>query len=140
MIDKNLVKELEELLNGAIDPSLFPYKKGNSIRIGSFVVRSNKAGIYKVFDLEDNSMVAEMFCKTSAVALAKSLSKGNTNCNSIYKIDKELQKWYNDCVFYKYTIRTTKDPIKQEVVRTRYDIARHMTDAARRQLDRYIYA
>jgi hypothetical protein len=37
MINKEkILRELEEILNANIDPVLFPYKKGNSIRIGKY--------------------------------------------------------------------------------------------------------
>jgi len=138
MIDEKLIKDLEELLNHSIDPSLFPYQKGNSIRIGKYVVRTSK-GKFKVFDCESNIMIAETFCKTSAVALARSLNKGCSSQRSILDLDKTIQKWYNDCVFYRYTLSKTKDNIKRAVVETRYDIARDQTDRARKQLDKYIY-
>lgn len=140
MINKRLAKDLEELINGSIDPSMFPYQKGNSIRIGSYIVRSNKRGYYKVYDLTTNRLVTETFCKTSAVALAKSLSLGKRVSRDIIGLDKEIQKWYNDCVFYKHTIRVTKDAIKKEVTLTRYEIAKLKTAEAKRQLDKYIYA
>lgn len=140
MIDKDVMQELEDLINGSIDPSLFPYKKGNSIRIGAYVVRSNKKGIFKVYHIEDSKLIAETFCKTSAVALAKSLASGKSATKSILDLDHELQKWYNDCVFYKHTLQKTKDSLKHDVVKTRYDIARHKTKDARRKLDRFIYS
>ena len=140
MINKDLASELENLINGSLDPSLFPYKKGNSIRIGNFVVRSNKKGYYKVFDLKENKLVSETFCKTGAVALAKTLAKGKNNIVTILKLDREIQKWYNDCVFYKYTISKTKDPLKAEVTQTRYEIAKNKTTTLKSQLDRIIYA
>lgn len=137
MIDKKLISDLEELLN-SVDPTLFPYQKGNSVRIGKYVIRSSK-GFYKVFDCETNTMIAETFCKTSAVALAKSLSKGRATKKTILDLDKSIQKWYNDCVFYKYTMKKTKDDEKYFSTYTRYEIARDKTNYAKQQLDKYIY-
>lgn len=140
MINKQLLKELEELVNGSIDPTMFPYQKGNSIRIGSYVVRENKRGFYKIYDCKKNVLVAETFSKTSAVAMAKTLSKNKDVRMTILGIDRELQKWYNDCVFYRYTMRKTKDFFKKDVVETRYEIAKDKTSSLRRELDKYIYA
>lgn len=141
MIHKpQLIKELENLINSSIDPTMFPYAKGNSIRIGDFVVRSNKKGFHKVFNLATNKLVAETFCKTSAVALAKSMSKGINSLQSIVSTDREIMKHYNDCVFYKYTMKVSKDDIRRDVASTRYEIARYRTLLAKNQLDRYIYA
>ena len=138
--NQTLVKELEALLNTSIDPTAFPYAKGNSIRIGRYVVRSNKKGFHKVFSLEENRLVKETFCKTSAVALAKSLEKG-LNCEAkISSLDREIEKQYNDCLFYKNTIKISKDDFKKEIARTRYDIARQRTLQAKDHLDQYVYA
>lgn len=135
-----VIKDLEEILS-SIDPTMFPYKKGNSIRIGKFVVRSGNKG-HKIFDCEDNVMIAQTFSKASAIALAKSLAKNKAKSvqNDILEIDRIIQKWYNDCVFYNHTIKVTKDPIKHDVATVRYEIARHHTDSARNRLDKYIYS
>jgi hypothetical protein len=142
MIDKSKVaKDLEEIFNSFIDPSLFPFKKGNSIRIGKYVVRSNGKG-HKIFDCESNTMIAQTFSKASAIAYAKAIArnKPSNTLSEIIEIDKTIQKWYNDCVFYNHTIKVTKDTIKADVAEVRYDIAKHKTDSARRQLDKYIYS
>lgn len=142
MTPKNLklIKELEELVNETIDASMFPYQKGNSIRIGSFIVRSNKRGFYKVYDCANNTLVTEAFCKTSAVAIAKTLSQGQTVTENILNIDKDIEKWYNDCIFYKYNMRTTTDDFKYDIILNRYEIAKDKTCQAKEQLDKYIYA
>jgi len=142
MIDKSkVIKDLEEILNKSIDPSMFPYKKGNSIRIGKYVVRSNSRG-HKVFDCEENCMIAQTFSKASALALAKTMSYRNSQSSmaDILNIDRCIEKWYNDCVFHNHTLKITKDAVKAEVAETRYDIARHQTDTARAKLDKYIYS
>jgi hypothetical protein len=141
MIDKDkLFKELEDILNGSIDPSLFPYQKGNSIRIGAFVVRWNKQGYYKIYNIKDNKLIAETFCKSSAVAMAKTLAKGQDSSKSILTLDKDIQKWYNDCIFYKHSMVKTDDDFRRDIITTRYEIARYKTADAKRQLDKYIYA
>ena len=142
MTPKNLklIKELEELVNETIDPSMFPYQKGNSIRIGSFIVRSNKRGFYKVYDCENNTLVTEAFCKTSAVAIAKTLSKGQTVTDNILDIDKDIQKHYNDCMFYRHNMRVTTDAFRYDIILNRYEIAKDRTWHAKEQLDKYIYA
>lgn len=137
---KHIVPDLESLLSIQIDPSLFPYVKGNSIRIGKYVVRSNKNGSHKVFDSQENMLIAETFCKSSAVALAKTLAKGRNSKQNIIEIDKRIQKWYNDCIFYKHTMNVTKDDTKRDIISVRYDIAKHKTRNAKQELDKYIYA
>ena len=138
---KQIVSDLDRLLNKSIDLSLFPYAKGNSIRIGKYIVREGKNGYYKVFSCETNSLITETFSKRAALAIAKLLSKGNTiDVNDVKHLDKSAQKWYNDCVFYKYTINKTKDEVKKEITQTRYDIAKYKTKSVKDQLDKYIYS
>jgi hypothetical protein len=140
MINKQLVKELEEIVNGSIDPTMFPYQKGNSIRIGSYAIRLNSSGYHKIYDCKQNILIAETFSKTGAVAIARALSKNKDARQKILDIDRELQKWYNDCLFYRYTIRKTDDMFRKDVAETRYDIARDKTNSLKKELDKYIYA
>jgi len=138
MTENKLLRDLEEILNGSIDPVMFPYKKGNSLRIGKYAVR-NSRGYYKVFDCETNKQVAQMFCKSSAVALAKSLAQGHNSLESIKHIDQHIQKWYNDCVFYKHTITTTKNKILKDTVQTRLDLAKNDINLAKKELYKIIF-
>jgi hypothetical protein len=141
MINKiKLIQDLEELLDVRIDTTVFPYQKGNSIRVGKYVVRQAKHGSCKIFNCESNLQVAETFCKTSALALAKSLSSGVDQRTRILKLDKEIQKWYNDCVFYKHGIKVTKDFARKDILEMRYDIAKRKTADAKQQLDRIIFS
>ena len=136
-----LAKELENLINNKIDTSYLPYVKGNSIRIGHIIVRETRVGFFLVFDTKENKEIDKMFCKTSAVALAKSIvnKKGYVALNRIKNLDKEISKHYNDAVFYKHTMQITKDITKYEVARTRYDIAAAVTKVAKDKLDSFIY-
>lgn len=139
MIDDKFIKDLEDILNGELDPTLFPYKKGNSIRIGKYIVRSSISS-HKVFDCESNTMLADFFSKSAAVAFAKSLAKGLCPKETITNIDNEIQKNFNDCIFYKHTLAKSTDSFKKEITAVRLDIATHKTSTARRELDKYIYS
>ena len=135
-----LAKELEALINRNLDTSYFPYVKGKSIRIGHIIVRETRFG-FLVFDTKNNKEVDKMFCKTSAVALAKQETSGSLSnpIEYIRKLDKEIEKNYNDAIFYKHTMRVTKDDTKFFVAQTRYDIAAAKTKYAKEELDKYIY-
>jgi len=135
-----LVSELETLINNGLDGIYFPYQKGNSIRIGPMIVRSNKKGFYLVYDTRDNSQVARTFCKSSAVAIAKTQAQGKNYKETILEIDSRIQKHYNDAVFFKYTMKVTKDEFKKEITATRYDIAKAETETARNRLDQFIFS
>jgi len=138
MINKQILKDLQEIIEDNLDPSMFPYQKGNSIRIARFVIRESRAG-YLVYDIESNKQLAKTFCKTAAIAFAKSLHKGR-DTRRVLDLDKTIEKHYNDCVFYKNTIRKTKDEIRKEITTIRYEIAKTKTSDAKKRLDSFIFS
>jgi len=138
MINKQILKDLQDIIEANIDASMFPYQKGNSIRIGKFVIRESRAG-YLVYDIESNRQIAKTFCKTAAVALAKTLHKGR-DTRKVLDLDKIIEKHYNDCVFYRHTIKKTKDEFKKEITTIRYEIAKSITSDAKKRLDSFIFS
>jgi hypothetical protein len=138
MINTALLNELQHLIEDKLDPSLFPYQKGNSIRIGKIVVRDSKKG-FLIYDCQENKQVAITFSKTAALALAKSLSKGTNNISIVMDLDKTIQKNYMDALFFTNTIKTTKDEFKKDVVVTRLEIAKARTAKAKSVLDSIIF-
>jgi len=138
MINKQILKDLQDIIEDNLDPSMFPYQKGNSLRIGKFVIRQSRAG-YLVYNIESNRQIAKTFCKTAAVALAKSLHKGK-DTSRVLDLDKTIEKHYNDCVFYRHTIKKTKDDFKKEITTVRYEIAKSITSDAKQRLDSYIFS
>lgn len=137
----NLAKELEYLINNALDTSDFPYVKGKSIRIKHIIVRETKVGFYLVFDTKENKEIGKMFCKTSAIALAKSVAKdrGYQAIKNIRHLDDVIEKNYNDALFHKHMIKKSSDNTRRFVALTRYEIAATRTREAKEELDRYIY-
>ncbi len=138
MITKNLITELETLLSVDLDSTLFPYQKGKSIRIGHVVIRESQDS-YKVFDTSTNSMICQTFSKSSAVAVARNLAKGNVSVKEILLIDNTIKKNYIDCVYYKNTMNKTNNRAKKSIIETRYEDAKSKTEVARQRLDKYIF-
>jgi|TARA_B110000858_G_scaffold180395_1_gene217942 hypothetical protein len=139
MINNKLLTELEKLIEVNLDPSMFPYQKGNSIRIGKMIVRNSKKG-FMIFDCQENKQIAITFSKTAAIALAKGLSKGNNITSKIINLDKVIQKHYNDAMFYSNTLRNTTDNVKRDISKTRLEIAKLHTEDARDALDFIIFS
>ena len=137
-INSDIAQELENLINTKVDTSYFPYVRGKSIRIGHIIVRETRFG-FLVFDTKSNKEVDKMFCKTGALALAKTVAQGSRPDEYIIRLDKEIEKNFNDAIFYKHTMRVTKDDTKFFVAQTRYDIAASRTLYAKEELDKYIY-
>ena len=138
MIDVKVLKDLQKLIEANLDPSMFPYCKGNSIRIGGFTIRKSKKG-HIIYDLKTQSKVCCTFSKTAAVAIAKNLAQGVNVIQKAQDLDHVLEKNFNDAQFFANTMRTTKDPIKRDIVETRFDIAKARTETAKRSLDSLIF-
>jgi hypothetical protein len=140
LANSKISAELEELINRALDMSLFPYVKGKSIRIKHIIVRETKFG-FLVFDTKANKEICKTFCKTSALAVAKSVaSDRGISLERIKKLDETIRKHYTDAMFYKHTLECSTDSTRRFVAETRYDLAALKTRDAKQQLDRFIYS
>lgn len=138
-VPSKLATELESLINSSLDMSFFPYVKGKSVRIKHVVVRETSFG-FLVFDTKENKEIAKTFCKTSALALAKNVALDRNRVKEIQDLDSVIQKHYNDAMFFKNTIRVTKDEDRKFVAETRYDLAAAKTREAKAKLDKFIYS
>jgi hypothetical protein len=135
-----LAIELQQLIDNNLSNVAIPQKKGNSIRIGGWVVRENaKKNLYFVYSVTDNHQVARTFCKASAIAIAKQLSENKDVIASVLEVDKVIQKHYNDAIFYKHAIKYSADPVRRAVCSTRYEHAKLETMRAKHKLDIFIF-
>jgi hypothetical protein len=138
MNSEKLVNDLEEIVNRGLEDSAIPYQRGNSIRIKHIVVRKSPKG-YLIYDAKENRQIVRTYFKTTAVAIAKNLAQGNDITSKVMEFDETMLKHYNDAVFYKHSMRKSKDPFKIEVQRTRLDVAIYESRRLRSLLDRYIF-
>lgn len=138
MTNKTLLKDLQHLIEDQLDPSMFPHQKGNSIRIGKIVVRESKQG-FLIYDCKENKQVAITFCKTAALALAKSLSNGINKTQEVLNLDQTIQKNYMDALFFTNILKVTKDDVKKDITLTRLEIAKSRTATAKSALDSIIF-
>jgi len=138
MNSEKLVNDLEEIVNRGLEDSAIPVARGNSIRIKHIVIRKSPKG-YLIYDAKENRQVVRTYFKTTAVAIAKNLAQGNDITSKVMEFDETMLKHYNDAVFYKHSMRKSKDPFKIEVQRTRLDVAIHESRRLRSLLDRYIF-
>jgi len=138
MTKTELLKDLQHLIEDKLDPSLFPYQKGNSIRVGKIVIRESKKG-FLIFDVKDKKQITITFSKTAALALAKSLADGCDNTEKVMELDNIIQKNYMDAMFFNNTYKTTKEPIKRDISLNRLEIAKMRTARAKDSLDNIIF-
>jgi hypothetical protein len=136
--NESLVKDLENLINENLKNVSLPYVKGNSIRIRHMIIRESKKG-FLVYDSYQNRQIARTYSKIAAVALAKTCAEGYEYSHTILELDKIIEKNFVDSIFYKNTINKTNNDLRRYAAEDRYDIARERVDAARKELDKFIF-
>mgnify|MGYP001434338770 FL=1 len=136
---KPSISELKALIEQGLENIPFPYVKGNSVRIGNMVVRTSKNGNF-VFDMKCKKQVAHTFSKTAAIAIAKNCAHGKKYIiEDVLRIDHEIEKNYNDAVFFQHSYKKSDDELRKEVLECRLDIATTKIDKGRSRLEDYIY-
>jgi|TARA_B100001057_G_scaffold358205_1_gene360329 hypothetical protein len=138
--DKQLAKELEEIVVHGLAQVPIPYQKGNSIRVKNIVIRKHKNG-YRIFDISTNKHVVTTFTKTAALAIAKIVAEsGNSNdIKDIIVLDNKVCKHYMDALFAKRTIEVSKDSIRIQASETKFDIATDKAWSSLAQIESYIF-
>jgi hypothetical protein len=138
--DKQLAKELEEIVVHGLAQVPIPYQKGNSIRVKNIVIRKHKNG-YRIFDISTNKHVVTTFTKTAALAIAKIVAEsGNSNdIKDIIVLDNKVCKHYMDALFAKRTIEVSKDSVRIEASEIKFDIATDKAWSSLAQIESYIF-
>lgn len=138
MISDKILKDLEDIIDQSVIDLDVPQVTPKSIRIKNCVIRKTKHGQYIVFDIKENKSVAVTNFKYTAIALVKNFIK-KRNYKDILELDKDLLKHYNDAVFYKNSIKNSKDYQYIEARQNRLDIAIQETNFIQKKLDKYIF-
>lgn len=138
MISDKILKDLEDIIDQSVIDLDVPQVTPKSIRIKNCVIRKTKHGQYIVFDIKENKSVAVTNFKYTAIALVKNFIK-KRSYKDILELDKDLLKHYNDAVFYKNSIKNSKDYQYIEARQNRLDIAIQETSFIQKKLDKYIF-
>ena len=112
MLYDKALEQLESLLDDPYYMGKIPYKKGNSIRIGHYIIRKNKTG-YLIYDCVDNRKVDHFWSKSAALAYVKLDLDGKKLHTEIKRLDKTLEKNQIDAMFYKNTIKKATEEIRK---------------------------
>jgi len=138
-MNKQILKELEDIVNRGIADSYFPVVTKNSVRIKHMMVRKSKRG-YIVIDAKEGEQVAFTEFKSTALAIAKSKAKGLHNTDKLMNLEQEMAKHYHDALFYENTINKTNDDFVRETRQIRLDIALAKSQQVRREIDYFIFS
>jgi hypothetical protein len=134
-----IIKTLNEIMEAGLAEYPVPYKKGNSIRIKNVVMRKNGKG-YHVFNLIDKQHVIFTPSKTTALAVAHCTAHGlDYAVTDIRRLEEKLSKYYNDAIFYKYTVEHSKDEVRADSAQMRFEIAIDECMRIRDQIENYLF-
>ena len=138
--DKQLAKDLEEIVGHGLAQVPIPYQKGNSIRVKNIIIRKHKNG-YRIFDISNNKHIVTTFTKTAALGIAKIVAeRGNSNdIKDIIVLDNKVCKHYMDALFAKRTIEVSKDITRIESSEVKFDIATDKAWSSLAQIESYIF-
>lgn len=137
-MNTDLISQLKEFVDSSVDTVLFPVKTGNKINIGSYSIKESK-GIFSIKCYKSKSIVAQTYTKAAAIAIAKSLSKNKESITSnIIELDNVAGKHRNDCVFYRHTLKKTKNEVTRETTMCRFDISNQKQQEAIDKIKQYI--
>lgn len=139
MYSEKIINDLDEIVNKGLEDIPIPYVKGNSIRIKHIVVRKSRNG-FLIYDAKDNVQITRTMFKSSAIAIAKNLASNIDVLEKVQQIDTDMAKHYNDALFYKHIIKTSKDNATIEIRENRLDIALQESSKLRKALDRFIFS
>ena len=133
MLYDNALKHLDTFLNNPYYMGKIPYKKGNSIRIGNYIIRRNKTG-YLIYDCEINKKVEHFWSKPAALAYVKNKLDGRNVADEIKNLDKVLEKNQIDSIFYENTIEKASEPVRVQSASVRLEIAQENAYHAKHRL------
>jgi len=134
---KTALRELEEIVDNEMSNYNFPVVKGNSIRIGSLIIRNSKRFGYVIVDIATSKTVGNAHSKYGAVALANAHIRDTSTIN-IRRYDNIINKNTNDSYFYVNSIIRSTDKFRQDILSSRLEIAQQNIQSAKESLDSYI--
>ena len=137
MFDTNTVDTIINFVDQEITKYSIPYKKGNSILIGSYAIRHSKDN-YLIFNCKDNSMIEKTYSRVAAIAIAKYMNMGIDIRQKVRRLDETLQKHYTDAIFYKNIIKTTTSDTRRAVQEARLQVALEKTQNAYYDLEQFV--
>lgn len=138
MISKKHLKDLEQLVEEGMRNIDMPHVSNGNIRIKNYLIRKNLQNTFSIIDLKAQQKIYVTNYKYSAIALVKALCN-NQVVDKILKLDQQLLKHSNDAMFYKYSMKKTKDHGYLEIREVRLDLALHETTQIKKKLNTYIY-
>jgi len=125
------LQNLYQLVENSTVLHMLPVVEQNSLKIQNYEIFHDKH--YKIRQLPSKNIIELTYTKNAAIAFVKS-KIANRDTKEILRLDRVIEKNQQDCNFYRYTIRKTKNKIKQSSTIARYQLSESIMQSAKDEL------
>ena len=133
ILHKKRINTLKSIIDKSVGLSYLPVVTDTTIQINSYKIEEQIDGFY-VFDMASNNCVIVTSTKSAALAYVKNkLRKGNLH-HTIKMLDYVIAKNKIDQIFYKQTLKKTKNEEQKFITQTRLQIAQQDIHMAKQEL------
>ena len=134
----NLYKDLEKMLDAVMQEVAIPRVNDNEITVGNYVVYKNQDR-FSVRTKDRKKNLGTYYFKLSALAVARQLSLGRNVRNRVKDLDYNLNKHYNDSLFFKANLESHSSKETRNTCEFRYEISKKIVEDSISKLDRYVF-
>jgi len=135
----SIAKELKQIISTGTQKHPLPQKMGNSIRIGSVVIRYSKTKqTYILFDCMKQEPLGTMNSKYSALAAAKAYAE-EQSISHVQYLDMQYVKHTADIEVYENILNKSNDSFRKDLAEVRLGISEAKLDNVLIQLEDIIF-
>jgi hypothetical protein len=139
IMDINRIEE--QIYDMAVRSGMFVPINGRTFRFKKYMIVHGPDDRWNVFLLPRKTLIANTFLKVSAFAIAKLHDAGKSSImNRIEQEDARFQKNYLDSLFYKNTMKVSKDVSRKDTALWRFEIVNQEVKGAKSQIDAIFYS
>lgn len=131
------VSDLQGIVENFVPRYVIPSTQGKNIRLGKTLIRRSQKLGYVIVDTKSNSTIANAFSKPGAIAIAKAYNQ-NQPYKQFEKLDQNLQKHYQDSLFYTNILEKSKDEFTKNIMLDRLEFSQEQLNHAYARLEKFI--
>jgi len=130
-LNNKSLQNLQQIVENSTALQMLPIVDHDSVKIENYEIFYDKQ--YKIRQLPSKNIIGLTYTKNAAIAFVKS-KIANRDTKEILRLDRVIEKNQQDCNFYRYTIRKTKNKIKQSSTIARYQLSESIMQSAKDEL------
>lgn len=125
----------------AVRSGMFVPINARSTKYKNYMIVRGPDDMWNVFMMPGKRLISTTYLKVSAFAIAKLHdTKSSSRIADIEKEDKLFQKNYIDSLFYKNTMKVSKDYITKDTALWRWEIVNESVKASKSRIDGIFYS